>query len=129
MPCKLCLERGKTWNGDDPKCAFEYDYFNTANWNCATMSRLRIIAEQLGTIMRDDNSCACIGYVPLDADLYVPGRYGPPDMKSGYIVMTWYKERGRTGQALIMWDDEPPRPLTELEALQAIKNLGGTITC
>jgi len=118
VTCKLCTERGKTWNGDDPRCAFESGVFSTDNWRCATMSRLRGIAEKRGSSERDDNSCASIGYVPLDND-YVP--MDAPEMDAGYIVMTWYKDRGRKGQALIMWDDEESRPLTLREAEEAIR--------
>ena len=31
---------------------------------------------------------------------------------SGYIVMTWYKSRGRVGQAVFMSDDDEPIKLT-----------------
>jgi len=110
MTCKLCQERGKTWDGADPQCAFESDVFSPDNWNCATMNTLRDIAESLGTTMHRDLDDASIGYVPLGDD----GEY------SGYVVMTWYKNRGRTGNALIMWDDEPVEELTEAAALQAI---------
>lgn len=115
MACRLCTERGKTWSGDDPRCAFETGIFDTNNWNCATMSRLRDISRQLHTETRDDMACASIGYVPLSND------YADGDMDAGYIVMTWYKDRGRTGQALIMWDDNEPRPLTLREAEEAIR--------
>ena len=116
MPCQLCIERGKVWTGDDPKCAFENGVFSPDNWNCATMNRLREIAEELGTTMRDDNSCGSIGYVPLDAD-YAPDDF---DTYSGYIVMMWYKDRGKTGNAVFMTDDETV-PLTIRHAELAIK--------
>lgn len=109
MTCSLCLERGKTWDGSDPRCAFENGVFDTENWNCATMNELRDISERLETNRRDDNACACIGYVPFEGDEY-----------SGYIVMTWYKNRGRTGNALIMWDDEKERPLKVEDAIEAV---------
>ncbi|MBR8661188.1 hypothetical protein [Brevibacillus sp. NL20B1] len=110
MSCKLCIERGKTWNGDDPRCAFETGVFSPDNWNCATMNALREISRQLRTTYRDDMAAASIGYVPFEGDEY-----------SGYIVMTWYKDRGRTGNAFIAWDDEPIRELTEADALLAIE--------
>jgi hypothetical protein len=55
MACKLCNERGKTWNGDDPVCAFENGVFSNDNWNCATMNKLRNISEELDKSMRHDN--------------------------------------------------------------------------
>lgn len=73
------------------------------------MNALRDRAEELRTTFRDDMAAASIGYVPLETDDY-----------SGYVVMTWYKDRGRTGNALIVWDDEEPRPLTEEDALAAL---------
>lgn len=113
-PCKLCRERGKIWEGDDPRCAFENDgRFNRDNWSCETMFVLRRIADELGTVTRDDMECASIGYVPyVDTD---------GDEPNGYIVMTWYKDRGTTGNAIIMGDDEPIRELTEERALKAIE--------
>lgn len=118
MTCKLCNERGKTWSGDDPKCAFKDNLFTTDNWNCATMNELRRISDEIETKMRNDMSCASVGIVPLDNDYLDYMEYENVD--SGYIVMTWYKERGRTGNALIMWDEQV-RPLTELEAVAVIE--------
>jgi len=46
MACRLCEQRGKTWEGSDPKCAFESYGFSHDNWNCATMNRLREIAKR-----------------------------------------------------------------------------------
>ena len=109
MPCGMCRERGKTWTGSDPRCAFENGVFNPDNWDCATMNALRERAEELGTDFRDDMAAASIGYVPFESE-----------DGAGYVVMTWYKDRGRTGQAIVMWDDEEPRPLTEEDALAAL---------
>lgn len=47
--------------------------------------------------------------------------FGAVPFEEGYIVMTWYKERGTTGNAQVMWDDEPTKPLTEEIALSAIE--------
>jgi len=33
------------------------------------------------------------------------------EIKAGYIVMTWYKSRGATGNAVVMWDDHEVAPL------------------
>lgn len=109
MACKMCRERGKTWYGDDPQCAFESGTFSGDNWNCATMNALRQRARDIGTDMRDDNAAASIGYVPVETDDY-----------SGYVVMTWYKDRGETGNAIVVGDDEPLQPLTEALALAAL---------
>lgn len=116
MTCKLCQERGKTWEGADPRCAFDDNgIFNKDNWNCATMNKLRNISEELDKTTRDDNSCGSIGYVPMVHD-YAPDDF---DTFGGYIVMMWYKERGKTGNALFMSDDET-FPLTVQHAELAI---------
>ncbi|MBS2764183.1 hypothetical protein [Bacillus licheniformis] len=120
MACRLCKERGKTWEGDDPVCAFEKGVFSPENWNCATMSKLRRLSEGLGNSDRDDDSCGSIGYVPL-SDNYAPATY---EGYGGYIVMMWYKERGRVGHALFM-TDEGAEPLTLQHAEIAIKTAEG----
>lgn len=116
MACKLCEERGKDWNGDDPVCAFENEEFSGVNWNCATMNKLRNISDELDRGWRDDLSCGSIGYVPMDND-YAPIYF---DTYGGYIVMTWYKERGRTGNAVFMTDGDTI-PLTIHHAEVAIQ--------
>lgn len=108
--CSLCQERGKTWNGSDPACAFKNGVFDTQNWNCATMNALRDIAEHIGLYWRDDLSAASFGAVPFEGDKWV-----------GYIVMTWYKNKGATGMAMLMFDDEQPKPLTLEMAEEAIE--------
>lgn len=120
MACRLCKERGKTWEGSDPVCAFENGVFSPKNWNCATMSKLRRLSEGLGNSGRDDDSCGSIGYVPL-SDNYAPATY---EGYGGYIVMMWYKERGRVGNALFM-TDEGAEPLTIEHAEIAIKTAEG----
>lgn len=103
MSCKLCKERGKTWEGSDPKCAFETGVFNQDNWNCATMNRLREIARAKGlTYINESES---LGVIPFE---------------DGYIILTWYKDRGRIGNTVIMCDSEPIKPLTEKIAIEAI---------
>lgn len=117
MACKLCETRGKQWNGDDPKCAFENDVFSSDNWNCATMNKLREIADEYKTVQRDDNSCGSIGYVPMDND-YAPDDF---DTYGGYIVVMWYKSRGATGNAVFMTDNNTI-PLTIKHTELAISN-------
>ncbi|AUG37189.1 hypothetical protein [Bacillus velezensis] len=116
MVCRLCRERGKTWHGSDPVCAFENGVFSPDNWACATMGKLRRLSEELGHSDRDDDSCGSIGYVPLN-DNYAPDTY---EGFGGYVVMMWYKERGRVGNAVFM-TDERTEPLTIEHAEIAIK--------
>jgi hypothetical protein len=109
MECPMCKNRGKTWNGDNPKCAFRNGVFNTDNWNCATMNALRNIAERNEMSWRFDLTVGSFGLVPYEGD-----------ETKGIIFMTWYKNRGQTGNAIIMCDDELERPLTLREAEEAI---------
>jgi len=113
--CPECVARGKTWDGDDPKCAFETGTFNTDNWNCATMNILRNIAGEDREhpiegcyYRRDDLENATIGVIPCRGDT------------QGYLVMSWYKRRGKTGQAVIMVDGHEPSKLTLAEAQEII---------
>lgn len=93
MTCKECEIRGKTWKGDNPKCAFdEKGMFkrnsdgSLDNWNCATLGKLRrFVREELsGTsdnahlFNENENSATLI------------------DFQGGYCFMQWYKSRGRT---------------------------------
>jgi hypothetical protein len=122
MTCKMCEERGKTWEGSNPKCAFKNGIFTTDNWNCATMNELRRISRELDTYQRDDMSCGSIGYVRMDNN-HAPDDF---DTYGGYIVMTWYKDRGRTGNAVFMTDEEM-EPLTIKHAELAINNFKGKL--
>lgn len=115
--CRRCIERGKTWSGSDPKCAFRNGFFVTDNWNCATMNKLREIADEIKTTQRDDNSCGSVGYIPMDNDYIEDEDF---DTYGGYIVMMWYKNKGKTGNAVFM-TDELTTALTVKHAELAIK--------
>lgn len=95
MTCALCSgNRGQ-------RCAFDDSgNFVSDNWNCGTMNELRHLAV---TGWRDDNSCGSISIVPIPDVL---------DDPHGYIVLTYYKDRGRTAGARICNDDEPDLPLS-----------------
>src|ERR1017187_10290993 len=104
--CRMCQERGKTWEGGDPKCAFPEGVFALDNWNCATANALRLLMGEVHTgdesdsavpegdrffVRRDDN---CYGM------LYLPEANRPYDEDeiSNYSVMMlgcWYKLHGR----------------------------------
>lgn len=108
--CPLCQVRGKRWEGGDPQCAFPRGVFRSENWNCATMNVLRVLARVYGLHYRDDLGPASIGAVPFESEEY-----------QGYVVMTWYKNRGRTGMAVLMCDDREPEMLTLDIAMDAIR--------
>jgi hypothetical protein len=83
MKCNLCATTPKNWEGDDRQCAFESGTFSTLNWNCATVNKLRDIAENYRAY-GDDQSIATI---PVGETKF---------RSSGWLIMNWYKDRGRT---------------------------------
>jgi len=105
--CKLCRKRGKTWKGSNPVCAFdENGKFVYDNWNCAMMNKLRELIDNPNVISwtyRDDMSSASIGVIKIPEEVL---------STQGYLVMTWYKSRGRTSRAYIMCDEMSPEELT-----------------
>ena len=118
MICELCEKRGKTWDGDDPRCAFQPEQFSTANWNCATLNTLRDIAEKE---QRDDRIFRTYHLRHCDhsfAALPFTDRNGV----ERFIALSWYKSRGRTGQAWVFTEDDPPVPLTYEAAMDCIQN-------
>ena len=93
MPCKRCMARGKTWEGDDPRCAFEHsDRAAHNNWRCATIDALWDLAEARDSTQYGEDCTAAL--IPLydDAD----GRF---------IVLSRYKMRGNTDCAKVITDD------------------------
>ena len=104
MKCKMCKARGKNWEGSDPKCAFESGVFSTENWNCATMNLLR---DSTDWKRRDDMDAGSIGVIHT---------------VWGYLVMLWYKDRGRTTDAYIITEGEP---IDSLDLELAEKIIGG----
>lgn len=113
--CMACEKRGKTWNGDDPKCGFTNDgAFDSGNWNCATLNLLRSIAEEINQIQYlEDTSLATI-----------PIRDGK---RFGWIVLSWYKSRGRTSSARFIFD-KTDIPLTLEIAQEALVQYKDCIT-
>ena len=89
-PCKRCVERGKTWSGSDPVCGFDASgAFNPDNWNCATLNALRDLASKGGTRLRYCAESACLIPIPEDGPGY-------------FVLMKWYKDRGRTSAAWLL---------------------------
>jgi len=115
MTCKLCSERGKTWEGDDPTCGFdEGGFFKSDNWCCATLNKLRDLAKEFGWNYRDDCDMASIGVIPFTGNNH-----------AGYIILTWYKDRGRTSMAVFMQDGRAPVFLNLQMAEEAIEYYEG----
>lgn len=127
--CAACRARGKTWNGDDPTCAFQHGKpFSSNNWSCATLDLIRDLIpryheparEGIKVEWHDDQTYATI---LIDTDYRAL-----EDISSWCLWMTWYKSRGRTEQLWLMprypEEDGPPRPPTEAEVLAIAKHYG-----
>jgi len=102
MACPRCAARGKTWPGSDPRCAFPSGTFDADNWNCATMNALRDAARETDSLAYngDEDTCAVVGFP----------EYGD-EGHSGFVVLSWYKQRGNTAGATAIVDYQPT-PLT-----------------
>lgn len=118
MPCKLCKERGQTWSGDAPRCAFDGQSISD-NWNCATVNAIRGICYEGQSPMPpgvdyqycDDRKYATI---KIDSCIMPDGSY-----IGQALWVSWYKSRGTTDALWILSSDLPPRHPTaqELEAI------------
>ena len=64
------------------------------------------MAEEIGLKMCGEWS-GSFGAVPIPEN---------EDGDCGYIAMTWYKERGRVGTAVVLYDGDAPRALTLKDA-------------
>jgi len=128
MACRMCNERGKTWSGSAPRCAFQNDgVFSKDNWNCATCNAIRDLISQddederplsISHLWADDQNYAIIdsGYINNGGD------DGPEDMGtrfSGPLYVEWYKHRGATDRMFIM--DDVPAPPTEAQCIRLLK--------
>jgi hypothetical protein len=127
MPCRECMERRKDWEGDDPKCAFETSVFDPKNWNCATMNKLRSIASAF-----DPDSLPAyqsFGWSTrfCDISLAVITVSESDNYGERFVVLSWYKERGRTGQAWVFCEDAEPERLTLEMAEIVIKQNRATL--
>ena len=115
--CVACRERGQTWRGDAPRCAFSEGVFGE-NWNCATVNMVRDVCYE-GQVLDplvhyqycDDQKYSCI-------NLYeVEGLSGDP-----YAAwLTWYKNRGRTDQIWLLYNHQPPQRPTEKDILKIVE--------
>lgn len=107
--CEACAatlpgERGRA-------CAFtKVGRFTASNWMCETMNRLR---EKALFTNRDDLHSGSIAVVLL------------PDVADlqGYIVLSFYKERGTVGAAVLMNNENTPKALTRSIAEAAVRSL------
>ena len=101
--CPACRNRVKDWDGDDPKCAFVDGVFSGENWNCATMNALRERVESSSRHAVHWNEDVNAALLPAGG---------------GFLLLAWYKSRGRT--LVLFVDDDSARPATLLDAVQAL---------
>ena len=89
--CPLCWKQGWPDHMDEPKCAFLANgKFTASNWNCGTMNKLRDDAESTGMCERyGDNSVAL------------------PRVPTGWVLLEFYKNRGRVDSAWFVGDGKP----------------------
>lgn len=114
--CKLCAERGKTWMGSDPRCAFLTGRFSRKNWNCATLNELRDFSYE------GQELPSWIAYQYCDDMKYATIAVDDCDGLDGALALwlCWYKSRGATDNLLLLFSDAPARPPTEAETLAVI---------
>jgi len=110
MVCNACEGRGKTWEGDDPKCAFETDTFDRNNWNCATVGLIRRIC---------DESQRGVNYQQCEDQNYTTVTVNHIEGLNGALALwvSWYKRRGRTDAMWLLFENDPPREPTEQECM------------
>ena len=84
--CKECEKRGKTWNGDDPNCAFDSEgrfmvdmYELGVNWNCETLNIIRDYMYNERKFSWSENQS--VGFIS-DGGMT--------------LALGWYKDRSRT---------------------------------
>lgn len=114
MTCRLCEIRVKDWHGDDPKCAFESGTFSEDNWNCATTIAIRTLVQQ-----RD--SWCCI-YDQSYAMIPVADAIGDDDDGTApydVLLVSWYKNRGRT-ERMLLWSSDTNPAVPTLEQIEKI---------
>jgi hypothetical protein len=118
MICELCEKDPKPGHfAERRRCAFEAEEFSRDNWQCGTMNALRDAGEAFS--LRDDEQNGSICVVPIP--------WNDNQLAQGYIVLGYYKNRGRTGSAVIVEEDEEPRRLTHsVAALVAAEFLKAT---
>jgi len=115
MTCKMCIERGKTWNGDDPKCAFDGEFKD--NWNCATLSAIRDLYDE-----RNKENHEYIEFQYCDDQKYMTIKIDHLLNDALALWVTWYKSRGRTEAMWLLSEYGAPRLPTEKELVAIINS-------
>lgn len=96
MRCKYCDYEcpEKDWTGDDRVCGFnENGIFMHRNWRCAILDDLRLKADDW--VFIHNHYDEHISVIPMPTN-YID--YGD------FVIVTWYKSRGRTEGVYISKD-------------------------
>ncbi len=123
MKCLACQKRVKTWNGSDPKCAFESSIFSSDNWNCETVSLIRRMIHKL----IDTKNCVKVQYTSSEqrfatVDISDINIVSEDEVQPICLYIGWYKDRGCTECMWLMFETQQPRAPTEEECLKIIKH-------
>lgn len=125
--CKACAERGQTWNGSPPKCAFESGEFSPDNWNCATLNQLRDLVYEGQYELPAGVSyqyCDDQKYATVRVD-HVEGGENDEGTALGLALwMSWYKNRGATDALWLLDSSGPARRPTEKDVLAVLSHYG-----
>jgi hypothetical protein len=120
MACSRCEKAyadGKPIEfGSEPECAFETGVFDSSNWQCQTMNELREMAED-DVYARLSGSAPAVVYNDDQwaAILPIPSPTNDEERAArvaDFIILGWYKHRGRTEAAYMLNGDYPIMPLT-----------------
>lgn len=128
--CKACQERDRIGErlGSPRVCGFTGEgQFNPENWNCGTLIFLRKICRgtdgginiggpATAVVGHADHSIAICGIPELDGAL--------DELSPNFLILHWYKSRGRTPLALVIDMRHKAVPLT-LELAEAILKIFG----
>lgn len=128
MVCQACEKRGKTWQGSDPKCAFDAGEFTPDNWNCATLNELRehLFYGQSTVDYRCHDDDQHVATVALDWDSECESE-SKLVRSARSLWVSWYKSRGRTESIWLLGECGLPFRPTEDEVLAVIKQLRETV--
>ena len=117
QPCLSCRDRGKSWAGSDPVCAFDLSESFNDNYACATLLELRELLHKpndliKGSVFEGQHSVLVDLMFTEFPNRHVVGLY-----------ISWYKRRGSTEQIWLLSDNLDPRIPTEQECLLVIHEL------
>jgi hypothetical protein len=114
---KKCLkcDSAKTWTGDDIKCPFQDSEEFGNNWNCGLIIKIR----QLCNIVVEDTHLN-MSHQLIEEQHYVFIKIdGVIEILGEVLMVSWYKNRGRTDAMWLLSDvDDPVKPTqTDLEKI------------